>query len=540
MFLRKMKISVRAAFSFMIITGLLIVMGIASISSMRTIRNLAVDLQDNTMASILLANDMNVLSLQLLLDNRRLIVQKDAEKRARLEDSVRTLRGLLNKKLKDYTDFIASEKERQLYQIVADDSVLLWQQIDMIAGLVNRGMVEDAQSLIDSKMEQNKKLQDDIFNLVNINLSDAVTSSMVSRESYESSLTLIISIIAAATLATVLLAIFFTRSIARPLGDILHVTGRIADGDLRSEIVVTGNDELTTLMESTQLMQRNLRETIGLIEDSSTQLASAAEEMNAVTEEASRGLQRQNNEIDQAATAVNEMTAAVDEVARNAASASDAAQTSDQATRSGAERVVSTVSAITTLATTVRNTSVDVQDLAGKSQDIGKVLGVIKNIAEQTNLLALNAAIEAARAGEQGRGFAVVADEVRALARRTQESTGEIEQIIVAISKGADRATHAMEMSCQEASETLEIAKEAGVALSDIAESINRITEMNLLIATASEEQAQVARSVDGNLVSIRDLSIQSAAGADQTNAASAELSRLAIDMNILVSRFKC
>jgi len=534
-----MKISVRAAFSFMIITGLLLVMGIASISAMKPIRNLAVGLQDNTMASILLANDMSVLSLQLLLDNRRLIVQKDVEKRAKLEQSVRTSRELL-KKIKYYIDFIASEKERQLYQIVADDSLLPWQQIDKIAGLVNRGMLDDAQSLIDSKMEQNKKLQEDIVNLVNINLSDAITSGTLSREPYENSLTLIISMILAAALATVLLAIFFTRSIARPLSNILHVTGRIADGDLRTEIEVTGNDELTTLMKSTQLMQRNLRETIGLIEDSSTQSASAAEEMNAVTEEASRGLQRQNSEIDQAATAVNEMTAAVDEVARNAASASDAAQISDQATRSGAERVVSTVSAITTLAATVRKTSVDVQDLAGKSQDIGKVLGVIKTIAEQTNLLALNAAIEAARAGEQGRGFAVVADEVRALARRTQESTGEIEQIIVAISKGADRATHAMEMSCQEASETLDIAKEACVALSNIAGSINRITEMNLLIATASEEQAQVARSVDGNLVSIRDLSIQSAAGADQTNAASAELSRLAIDMNILVSRFKC
>ncbi|SDG13719.1 methyl-accepting chemotaxis protein [Pseudomonas seleniipraecipitans] len=158
--------------------------------------------------------------------------------------------------------------------------------------------------------------------------------------------------------------------------------------------------------------------------------------------------------------------------------------------------------------------------------------------AEQTNLLALNAAIEAARAGEQGRGFAVVADEVRALAHRTQTSTQEIEQMIGGILKGAEQATKAMSESCTQADGTLTIAHEAGTALSLIAKAINEINEMNLMIATASEQQAQVARSVDGNLMSIRDLSIQSATGAHQTAAASAELSRLAVDMSRLVGMF--
>lgn len=260
--------------------------------------------------------------------------------------------------------------------------------------------------------------------------------------------------------------------------------------------------------------------------------------MNAVTEESSRGLLRQNNEIDQAATAVNQMTAAFDEVARNAASASDAAKSSDQSTRTGAARVTSTVSAIESLSQTIQNTSADVERLAVQSKDISKVLEVIRTIAEQTNLLALNAAIEAARAGEQGRGFAVVADEVRALAHRTQTSTQEIEQMIGGILKGAEQATKAMSESCTQADGTLTIAHEAGTALSLIAKAINEINEMNLMIATASEQQAQVARSVDGNLMSIRDLSIQSATGAHQTAAASAELSRLAVDMSRLVGRF--
>ncbi|WP_439000466.1 methyl-accepting chemotaxis protein [Pseudomonas benzopyrenica] len=260
--------------------------------------------------------------------------------------------------------------------------------------------------------------------------------------------------------------------------------------------------------------------------------------MNAVTDEASRGLQRQNGEVEQAAAAVNEMTAAVEEVARNAASASTSAQQSERSTGLGAARVTETVNAIHSLTSTVSHTSEQIVALAGQAQGIATVVDVIRGIAEQTNLLALNAAIEAARAGEQGRGFAVVADEVRALAHRTQESTREIEQMIGGIQSGSEGAVQAMQRSRDEATATLKIANEAGAALEEIARSITEINERNFLIATASEEQAQVARSVDQNLVSIRDLSIQTSAGAHQTAAAAHEVSRLAVDMNRLVGRF--
>ncbi|WP_437181301.1 methyl-accepting chemotaxis protein [Pseudomonas oryzihabitans] len=260
--------------------------------------------------------------------------------------------------------------------------------------------------------------------------------------------------------------------------------------------------------------------------------------MNAVTDEASRGLQRQNAEVEQAATAVNEMTSAVEEVARNAASASASAQQSEQSTGVGAARVTETVKAIHGLTDTVSHTSEQIVELAQQAQGIATVVDVIRGIAEQTNLLALNAAIEAARAGEQGRGFAVVADEVRALAHRTQESTREIEQMIGGIQSGSEGAVQAMQRSRDEATATLKIASEAGAALEEIARSITEINERNFLIATASEQQAQVARSVDHNLVSIRDLSIQTSAGAHQTAAAAHEVSRLAVDMNRLVTRF--
>src|SRR5690606_15803375 len=187
----------------------------------------------------------------------------------------------------------------------------------------------------------------------------------------------------------------------------------------------------------------------------------------------------------------------------------------------------------------VTATAGEVEQLAQQIRNISQVLDVIRAIAEQTNLLALNAAIEAARAGEAGRGFAVVADEVRALAHRTQQSTQEIEQMIGGIQQGTERAVSSMQQSTGRATSTLTLAQAAGQALDEIARAISAINERNLVIASASEEQAQVAREVDRNLVNIRDLSLQTSAGASQTSAASQDLSRLAVNLNNLVTRFR-
>ncbi|WP_430624713.1 methyl-accepting chemotaxis protein [Pseudomonas syringae] len=286
-------------------------------------------------------------------------------------------------------------------------------------------------------------------------------------------------------------------------------------------------------------MQSNLKSTVQQISDASNQLASAAEELTAVTEDSTRGLVRQNDEIQQAATAVNEMTAAVEEVARNAASTSQiSSQTAEDALK-GQKQVQQAVTAINTVTDEITDSTQRVEALAGQIHDITKVLDVIRAIAEQTNLLALNAAIEAARAGEQGRGFAVVADEVRALAHRTQTSTGEIEAMISRVRSGADDAVQAMGKSQNLVRSTQLLATEAGLALERISKGVSQINEQNLVIASAAEEQAQVAREVDRNLVNIQDLSTQTAAGANQTSASSHELSQLAISFNTLVGQFR-
>ncbi|WP_371918591.1 methyl-accepting chemotaxis protein [Pseudomonas sp. ICMP 460] len=286
-------------------------------------------------------------------------------------------------------------------------------------------------------------------------------------------------------------------------------------------------------------MQKNLKDTVTEIGSAADQLASASEELNAVTEESSRGLIRQNDEIQQAATAVNEMTAAVEEVARNATGASEASEQASRNAIEGRDQVRSAVTSVTAMADEISNSTEKVENLSNRISEITKVLDVIRAIAEQTNLLALNAAIEAARAGEQGRGFAVVADEVRALAHRTQASTADIESMMKQVRTGADEAVMAMVKSKQLASKTQAEAIEAGNALNRITDGVSIINEKNMVIASAAEEQAQVAREVDRNLVNIQDLSTQTATGAHQTNASSSELSRLASSFGVLIGTFK-
>ncbi|WP_122431559.1 methyl-accepting chemotaxis protein [Pseudomonas viridiflava] len=342
-----------------------------------------------------------------------------------------------------------------------------------------------------------------------------------------------------AFIVAILLGIFITRMITRPLAVAVVSAQRIAGGDLTQPIVSISSDEAGLLLDALSNMQDGLKGTIQQIASASDQLASAAEELSAVTNESTRGLTRQNDEIQQAATAVNQMTAAVEEVARNAVSTSEASKTATEDAVDGRGQVDHTVKGITTMVHEITESTEAVSELAGHVREISKVLDVIRSIAEQTNLLALNAAIEAARAGEQGRGFAVVADEVRALAHRTQASTVEIEGMISTVQSGADGAVAAMGKSLSLATHTQEQALRAGSALEKITQGVATINERNLVIASASEEQAQVAREVDRNLLNIQDLSTQSAAGADQTNASSQELSRLATSFNGMVAKFK-
>ncbi|MHC8330297.1 methyl-accepting chemotaxis protein [Pseudomonas sp. LB1P83] len=330
-----------------------------------------------------------------------------------------------------------------------------------------------------------------------------------------------------------------TRQIVIPLSQTLKVAERVAAGDLTHNLISERRDELGQLQRAMQSMTLGLRELIGGISDGVTQIASAAEELSAVTEQTSAGVNSQKVETDQVATAMNEMTATVQEVARNAEEASEAAVAADQQAREGDKVVGEAIAQIERLALEVGNSTAAMGDLKRESDKIGSVLDVIKSVAQQTNLLALNAAIEAARAGEAGRGFAVVADEVRSLAQRTQKSTEEIEELIVGLQTGTQQVATIMDNSRSLTDSSVELTRRAGSSLESITRTVSAIQSMNQQIAAAAEQQTAVAEEINRSVLNVRDVSEQTSAASEETAASSVELARLGTHLQMLVGRFK-
>ena len=539
MSLRNMNIAPRAFLGFAMIGALMLILGVFALSQMSKIRGATEVLADNNVPSIKSLDRFAEVSIRLRVLSYRLLVNREPE----IQQKTIELLAMRNKQINDaqaiYEKLISDSNERNLYNQYVQ---LLGQYRELesrMKTLTLANKVDELQDLLNKDMLSNSdQMNAVLIKLVEINTAQLMQVKKQAAEEYESAFDMVIALLVAATLLTLVFAWMLIKSITTPIAVALHAAETIAQGNLTQPIKVDGTDEAGRLLQAMKTMQDKLRDTLQRISGSATQLASAAEELNAVTDESARGLVQQNNEIEQAATAVNEMTSAVEEVARNATSTSEASRNATASAGDGRDLVLETVGAIERMSGDVKETAELIGNLANESRDIGMVLDVIRGLADQTNLLALNAAIEAARAGEAGRGFAVVADEVRALAHRTQQSTSEIERMIGSIQGGTEQAVTSMRNSTERAESTLSIAKGAGMALDTINIAVEEINERNLVIASAAEEQAQVAREVDRNLVNIRDLSAQSTTGANQTSAASTELSRLAVDLNSMVGRF--
>ncbi len=505
-------------------------------------------------------------SLKLVFSNNLVSVSKTAEAKSKAIAQLKDLYALIaahaendSQSVKDTirqamtTNQADSEKAFAIYRKtpLADDEraagdqmerdwPIYQAQIQKVLTVLDSGNVQGARALMSGEIQQAyRTVMDELTIMVESNNRQIGEGARDAEEQEQAAITVLYIGIALAFLAALALGLFISRLISRPIATAVASAQLIAKGDLTHTIGSAARDETGQLLTALGEMQEGLKATIHQIADASNQLASAAEELNAVTEDGSRGLLRQNDEIQQAATAVTEMTSAVEEVARNAISTSEASKTASSQATDGLVQARNAVDAVNNATVEIQSSTTIVEDLAVQVRDIGKVLDVIRGIAEQTNLLALNAAIEAARAGEQGRGFAVVADEVRALAARTQSSTGEIESMIGAVRSRADQAVAAMGKSQGLVGDTQVLAKATGEALQSIATGIAQINDRNLVIASACEEQAHVAREVDRNLINIQDLSTQTAAGAHQTSASTQDLSRLATSFNDLVSRFR-
>ncbi|WOX49664.1 methyl-accepting chemotaxis protein [Aeromonas sp. XH] len=476
------------------------------------------------------------------------LVADDPQQKARYRDeSEKSLRDAAQQiAAHDATIWAEDLEERRTFDIVKVDwekYVALHQRIRQMQ---DAGQMAEAQHLFMAEgVTLYTNLSKSVGDLIRINHGYSVSSRaevVAAFDSAKQSVTLALIIGLALVIA---LSVVLTRQIRDPLIMLARQAQRIASGDLgKGELQewIRGNrfnrDELGQLGSAIDRMQEALASLVSEIAGSVSQLSSAVEEVSAISEQSAKGMASQQSEVSQVATAMNEMQSTVNEVARNTTDAMGAAKQASRTSAQGNEVVRGAIGSIEQVSRQIEQAGAVVQQLETDSASISMVLDVIRGIAEQTNLLALNAAIEAARAGEQGRGFAVVADEVRSLAQRTQASTAEISKMIEVLQERTAEAGNAMQLSRQQMQESVELAREAGGSIDSINGAVTQITDMNTLIATATEQQNAVTEELNRSIVNIHAAADENALGAQQTAQACVELSKLATSLHHMTQRF--
>lgn len=538
----KLKVGKRLVIGFSVLMILMTVLTVISISRMALIQSNLKTITDYDAYVIRLLNSMrdatNVQSIAI----RDVIMQEDfsfkknelarmqAARKRYLETADVLVKTIIDDEGKSLLENIKTAEV--VYQTNIDKAInhSLSEEINEASALA-RGALRDSQLALIVKLDALlERLQEHSDETV------AHTGSV-----YDSARVTTITLLVIAILIAIITAFFISRSITSPLSKAVEIAQTIADGDLTSkfDVATDSEDEVGKLLQAMAKMHKNLQEVIRKVTGSTVELASATEEMSRIMSETTDNVSRQRIETDDVATAMNEMTATVQEVARNASHAADSAAQADKEAQASKHIVDQTVNSINELAIAIREVASATSKLTDETNNIGGVLDVIKGIAEQTNLLALNAAIEAARAGEQGRGFAVVADEVRTLASRTQNSTQEIQSMIQRLQLGAKDTVRAMEQGLNLVETTVSASAQAESSLKTILKSAKIILDMNTQIATAAEEQSQVSEGINRSVTNIASVAEQTVNGAQQTAAASATLAKLAIDVQNLLSQFR-
>jgi methyl-accepting chemotaxis protein len=436
------------------------------------------------------------------------------------------------------TNLVPEEKK------VLDELIVAWNSYNISRqntyNLAIEGKLEEArQNAQTDAAVKFKSVEEKIQRLIQI--QDEVTKSVYEEasKSYVSSRNIIIGL---GTFAVVIASVFvlvLTKLIANPLADFTNIANRIANGELDVTIESRGRDEIGQLSGAMKKMLENLKEIIGGIKSSADNLASASQQLSASSEQMLRGITQQVGKASQIATSSTEMSQTIVNIAKNASDMASFATEAVRVAREGEREVGKSIEEVNAIASVVNESSGLIVSLGSRSRQISEIVTVIKDIADQTNLLALNAAIEAARAGEQGRGFAVVADEVRKLAERTTKATQEIEGMIKTIQADVDKAVSSMEGATKKVEKGVELSKKAGKALQDIVNSVTNLQSMVQQIASATEEMSAVSEQITQDIEMIAGVTNETSSNATQISQASADLARLAASLEGMVSQFR-
>ena len=538
--MKNLKIGVRLGLGFAIVVALILVVGGYSITKMNFLDKMIGDVAADKYPKTVLLNDMkgNIHVAARSLRNQLLLDDKEGIK-AEVE-RIAAVREAMGKSMEALSKVVVSDEDKVLLKGLVDARSAYVASQKLLIGLIEANDKEKARSEL---FTNDQKAQSAYFSAIDkmIEYQSSCFKKAVKDAEHEAEQgkAVVIGLLVFSMILAAILAIFIVRSITVPIVPLVAVARKIADGDLNATIEHTSADEIGELSESFRIMTQNLRSMISHVASTSTQIASAAGQLQSTAEQIATGSEEVACQAATVATAGEQISATSGNIAQNCQMAAEGAQRASKSAIDGAAVVEKTVTVMGQIAVKVQESARTVESLGARSDQIGAIIGTIEDIADQTNLLALNAAIEAARAGEQGRGFAVVADEVRALAERTTRATKEIGEMIKAIQRETTSAVVAMEQGVEQVKAGTEEAAKSGQALQDILTQVDDVAMQVNQIATAAEEQTVTTRDISSNMVQITEVVQQTSNGAHESATAAAQLNGNAEELQRLVRKFK-